>query len=57
MEYNQLSVANIRECVRQLRSVEIKPTGNPPVYLFPISREAALFHFVWKNFPSWMQYV
>ena len=53
---SELTVADIRECVRQLRSAEIKPNAGGMFYL-PISEEAATLWFVAKHFPSWLDYV
>ncbi len=54
---SELTIADIRECARQLRSREIKPVGNPPVFWFVVSEEEAAFYFITRNFPSWLVYV
>ncbi len=54
---SELTVADIRELKRQLVSREIKPVGNPPVFWFVVSEEAAALYFITRNFPSWLVYV
>lgn len=52
----ELTVADIRECVRQLRSAEIKPNAGGMFY-FHVSEEMVTWWFLAKHFPSWLQYV
>lgn len=46
---NELTVADIRECVRQLRSTEIKPTGNPPVFWFQVDEMYPGQAYFWRT--------
>jgi hypothetical protein len=51
-----VEIEQIRECVRQLRSTEVKPAANG-VYIGFMTEEASTVYFIIRNFPSWLQYV